>query len=611
LNFHAINISILVIYNTFNHDNKIGNLEKDNHKMLYIQKKLNIIILLLSLGLFFFLLSSVITYGLPFFLNGDEATFIKSTLYFYGFFTHAHQNLIDPIITPLLNFLLSGFIGLIYKIFLTNFSLSEFQDFIFLNPDKFILFSRISSLLVSSGSVILSYLILKKLKIESSIFFLFVLSISLSPIFIDVAIVGGKNAYLLFFYLIQIYFFLKYFNNPEKFTFKVYILFAILGSIAWGINFWGSLPSIYSILFLHYQKYKFKEINRIIFFGLLFFLIGVFPNYILSAGHNPFQHLFDSSLIDNDNIMYPVKNRFYIFSQEIYQSIYFIFITEKFISIIIIFLMVYLVKEKKNIKDSDFKIKIVLTFIFFIFEPVLLFAIAEWSYPQFRYFGPSIFILNFLFIYLSHIYFTNLKNYKYKIFFVSFFMIIFFSSLYTKINIHYKFKETINKKFIQYQIFDKFSEKNVIYSLSHLMMRENSETLKLYRKLLEQKIILPGIAGDGRNSPEQIEKKISILQKYEKKNIRQNSKNLIFLGQEFDINKEKKLVNFLKNNFDAIILEKDNVILNNILTNENIERNILSESMKIYTARTLLIRILDNSKDDYIVGPEIYIYNFN
>ena len=136
---------------------------------------------------------------------------LKAHSIFMVFFTHAHQNLIDPIITPLLNFLLSGFIGLIYKIFLTNFSLSEFQDFIFLNPDKFILFSRISSLLVSSGSVILSYLILKKLKIESSIFFLFVLSISLSPIFIDVAIVGGKNAYLLFFYLIQIYFFFKIF----------------------------------------------------------------------------------------------------------------------------------------------------------------------------------------------------------------------------------------------------------------------------------------------------------------------------------------------------------------------------------------------------------------
>ena len=111
--------------------------------MSYIQKKINTIILLSSLGLFFFLLSSEITYGLPFFLNGDENTFIKSTLYFYGFFTHVDQKLIDPITTPLLNFLLSGFIGVIYKIFFTDLLLSEYQTFIFLNPDKFILFSRI------------------------------------------------------------------------------------------------------------------------------------------------------------------------------------------------------------------------------------------------------------------------------------------------------------------------------------------------------------------------------------------------------------------------------------------------------------------------------------
>ena len=39
------------------------------------------------------------------------------------------------------------------------------------------------------------------------------------------------------------------------------------------------------------------------------------------------------------------------------------------------------------------------------------------------------------------------------------------------------------------------------------MMRENSETLELYKKLLVQKIILPGIDGDGKNSLEQIEKK--------------------------------------------------------------------------------------------------------
>ncbi len=578
--------------------------------MSYIQKKINTIILLSSLGLFFFLLSSEITYGLPFFLNGDENTFIKSTLYFYGFFTHVDQKLIDPITTPLLNFLLSGFIGVIYKIFFTDLLFSEYQNFIFLNPDKFVLFSRISSLLVSSGSVILSYLILKKLKIKSSIFFLFLLSISLSPIFIDVAIVGGKNAYLLFFYLIQIYFFLKYLNNPEKFTFKIYILFAVLGAIAWGINLWGSLPSVYSILFLHYQKYKFKEINKIIFFGILFCLIGVFPNYFLSSGHSPFQHLFDSSMIDNDHIMYPVKNRFYIFFHEIYQSIYLIFVTEKFTSLIIILLIIYLVKDKKNIKDFNYKIKIVLTFIFFIFEPAILFAIAEWSYPQFRYFGPSVIILNFLFIYLSYIFFSNLINYKYKIVFISFFMIIFFNSIYSKINIHYKFKESIDKKFIQYQTFDKYSDKKVIYSLSNLVMRENFETLNLYRNLLEQKILTPAIHADGKNSLEQIEKKISILQKSEERNILPSSKNLIFLGQEFDINKKKDLVNFLKKNFNTIVLEKDNNNLNKILTDEKFEKNVL-KSMEIYTARTLLERILDNPKNDYIVGPEIYIYNLN
>ena len=42
---------------------------------------------------------------------------------------------------------------------------------------------------------------------------------------------------------------------------------------------------------------------------------------------------------------------------------------------------------------------------------------------------------------------------------------------------------------------------------------------------------------------------------------------------------------------------------------EKFEKNIFSKSMNIYTGRSLLKRILNDSKDDYIVGPEIYIYN--
>ena len=74
---------------------------------------------------------------------------------------------------------------------------------------------------------------------------------------------------------------------------------------------------------------------------------------------------------------------------------------------------------------------------------------------------------------------------------------------------------------------------------------------------------------------------------------------------------EEDLINFVKKNFDIIILEKDNSALNEILIDEKFEKNIFLESMEIHTGRTLLSRILNNSKDDYIVGPEIYIYNLN
>ena len=142
--------------------------------------------------------------------------------------------------------------------FFTDLSLSEYQNFIFLNPDKFILFSRISSLIVSSGSVIFSYLILKKLKIKSSIFFFFYSQyLYLSPIFIDVAIVGGKKCLFVIFYLVQIYFFLKYLSNPEKLTLKVYVLFAILGSLTLGVLIFGR----HFLLYILFYFYTIKNID--------------------------------------------------------------------------------------------------------------------------------------------------------------------------------------------------------------------------------------------------------------------------------------------------------------------------------------------------------------
>ncbi len=563
---------------------------------------------ILTIVFFLIGLYSQISYGLPFFQNGDENAFLKSTLYFFGFFTHANQNLIDPITTPLLNFLISGFLSFIYNLSFINLPLSDFQNFIYLNPDKFFLFSRISSLIVSSLSLFVIFLILKKLKINQIFFYLGFFSIAASPIFLDIGIVAGKNAYLLFFYMVQTYFFLKYIKKIEKFSLKSYLIFGILGAIAWGINYWGALPSIYAVFFLHYQKNGFKKVKYIYLFLSIFFVAGFLPNFILSES-NILQHLFDSSIIDTDHEKYPNKNRIVIFFQEIYQSIIMIIQTEipLVISIIIIFFLFFFLIKRKIINSND-EIKIIFTFCFFIFEPILLFAVAEWAYPQFRYFGPSIVILNLLFLYLINFVFENLTSTKTKKILKISFLIIISLTIFLKLNVHYNFKTTIDKNFNQFRVLDSFENEKTIFMFSNMLLRENEKMVNIYSKLQKDRIIIPGKYGDGRNSPKELQKKSQILTKYKNTNISPNSKNFIFFGSEFEILDEEKFIKFMIDNFDSVIIEKDFPVIENILINNKFKREKISETMNILTGRTLLRKILSKSENNYYIGPEIYIY---
>jgi hypothetical protein len=563
---------------------------------------------ILTIVFFLIGLYSQISYGLPFFQNGDENAFLKSTLYFFGFFTHANQNLIDPITTPLLNFLISGFLSFIYNLSFINLPLSDFQNFIYLNPDKFFLFSRISSLIVSSLSLFVIFLILKKLKINQIFFNLSFFSIAASPIFLDIGIVAGKNAYLLFFYMVQTYFFLKYINKIEKFSLKSYFIFGILGAIAWGINYWGALPSIYAVFFLHYQKNGFKKVKYIYLFLSIFFVAGFLPNFILSES-NILQHLFDSSIIDTDHEKYPNKNRIVIFFQEIYQSIIMIIQTEipLVISVIIMFFLFFFLIKRKIINSND-EIKIIFTFCFFIFEPILLFAVAEWAYPQFRYFGPSIVILNLLFVYLINFVFENLTSTKTKKILKISFLIIISLTIFLKLNVHYNFKTTIDKNFNQFRVLDSFENEKTIFMFSNMLLRENEKMVNIYSRLQKDRIIIPGKYGDGRNSPKELQKKSKILAKYKNTNISPNSKNFRFFGSEFEILDEEKFIKFMIDNFDSIIIEKDFPVIENILINNKFKREKISETMNILTGRTLLRKILSKSENNYYIGPEIYIY---
>lgn len=574
--------------------------------MLNFKKKylfLSLIIILFTIGLY-----SQINYGLPFFQNGDENAFLKSTLYFFGFFTHANQKLIEPISAPFLNFLISGFLSFLYNLTVTNLSFSDFQNYIYLNPDKFFLFSRISSLVVSSCSLLVIFLIFKKLKINQIFFYLGFFSIASSPIFLDIGIVAGKNAYLLFFYLLQTYIFLKYLRKIEEFNFKSYIIFGILGAIAWGINYWGSLPSIYAVFFLHYQKNRFKNLKLIFSFLIIFFTIGFLPNFIFSEAQI-LQHLFDSSIIESDHVRYPNKNRFFIFFQEIYQSIMMIIQTEKplILSIVFLFFFYYFLKKKRFIYYKP-QLKLILTFCFFIFEPIILFAIAEWAYPQFRYFGPSIIILNLLFIYLINFIYENLDSTKLKKIVRNAFFLILTLTIFLKLNVHYNFKISIDKKFNQLKTLKKYENEKTIFMFSNILIRENDRMIEIYSHLQKNKVIQPNKFSDGRNSISELQKKGNILKKYKNTNIVPNSKSYVLFGSEFEILDKKKFIKFLVDNFDYVIIEKNFPIIENILIENNFKKKKITKTMDILSGRSLLRKIIFDAQNNYFIGPEIYIY---
>ena len=90
---------------------------------------------------------------------------------------------------------------------------------------------------------------------------------------LPLSLFNGKNSYYLLFFLLQLYFFIKYYFKIEKFEKKSYLILSFLGALAWGINYWSSIVSIYGILILHFKKFKFKNLQNFVNFILVFFLI--------------------------------------------------------------------------------------------------------------------------------------------------------------------------------------------------------------------------------------------------------------------------------------------------------------------------------------------------
>ena len=133
---------------------------------------------------------------------------------------------------------------------------------------------------------------------------------------------------------------------------------------------------------------------------------------------------------------------------------------------------------------------------FLLFEPIILFALADYSHPHIRYLGPSIFLI----IISICLIIESIKNRLTKISknLTYFFLIIVISSGYNKINVLVETKKLVDKKFIQYEILDEFENKKSLFKLPYAVYRENLNTLRLYKKLLNKKIISLNSGADNK-----------------------------------------------------------------------------------------------------------------
>ena len=497
---------------------------------------------------------------MPYFENFDETTHIKSINYFFGFFTYANQQIHEPIYAPFIHFILSGTFIFIKYIFFGNFNFSETVNLIYLNPNILFENVRLSSLLISTGSLVIFFSILKKLEINNFLITLSLISVSLSYLFMDISIVAGKNSVLLFFFLLQYYLFLIYYLNIEKLNLKSYFLFGFITSIAWGINYWAATPGLYAIFLLHYKKFRLTKLKNLFSFFLIFLIFGIIFNFVVSSD-NFLDHIFSPEYIKDYN--YKESTKISIIISELIDGINLIRFYERYFLefLFICFFITFIFKMKidRNLIFLNF---------FLLLEPIILFAIADYSHPHLRYLGPSIFLI---FITTCMIIKSiNIKNNQLSHFLTVSFLIIVLSTSYNKLNILYEAHKLIKKKFVQYEILENFKNDKVVFDFPYAIYRENEKNLNLYKNLLNKGIIDLNDSSDGKNNLSEIEKKIKIINKFKYKNITPISKDFVFMGGEFiikdyeiyfktlskeykyyvlDMNKNSKKYIFLKKNY--------------------------------------------------------------
>jgi hypothetical protein len=499
----------------------------------------------------FFVISLIITffiynlnrcsYGLPFFLNSDEVSFKYSTLNFLKFLTgefHVGYNLLYA---SFINFLLILKFVFINEVLINSLNLDETYLKIYFNPELFIYYGRVASLFITSCSIYFLYLIFKKLKIHFFIYTILLISLLSSLLILDISIINGKNSYYLLFFLIQVYFLIKYLLKINNFNSNSYIIFGILASLAWGVNYWPAFISIYSIFLLHFTKFKFAKIKYIILFFSIFIIFGPLLN--LFYAESPWQFIGSSGKVEIFNLNVFLKE----FINDFIISFKFIYLVEKNI-IFLIFFLPFLILNKNFQLKKEF-----LIIFFLIFEPIILFGVSEKIFPQLRYFAGNVCLILILTSIICNEFYKNKKKLLVCIILLSNTYFIY-NNIIKNININ----NIISKNsFLEFNKNIKVDKKKILY-LVDLKSKESLLQNQLYIKFYDKGVIKN--LDQQNNLIKRIENKIEKIKKNKNNTeiIYENlKKDIVYYSySNFEIVDFKIFFDVIKEDFEYVVIEE-------------------------------------------------------
>jgi len=123
-----------------------------------IYRHIDIIFISVSIFIFFIYNLNKLSYGLPYFWNPDEIAFQGSILSTIFFLTNYFEFNYNPFFAPSINSILILNSIFINELLINSLSLSEIKSKLYFNPEIFIFYGRLASLIITSFSIYIKYL---------------------------------------------------------------------------------------------------------------------------------------------------------------------------------------------------------------------------------------------------------------------------------------------------------------------------------------------------------------------------------------------------------------------------------------------------------------------